>query len=130
MRLNRPLARMLLRASSLSLRARCKIYTALRAAGFAAFGSKAAMHPSVRVTGERRIAIGPAVWIGAGSFLHVLNPRGGGVALEIGEGCSLAGDVTVAAAARVTLGRHVLIARGVYVSDHSHAFSDTSRPVM
>jgi acetyltransferase-like isoleucine patch superfamily enzyme len=88
------------------------------------------MHPSVRLTGEGRIAVGPRAWIGPGSFLHVLDPDGAGVALEIGEGCSLAGDVTLAAAARVELGHHVLIARGVYVSDHSHAFGDTTRPIM
>jgi acetyltransferase-like isoleucine patch superfamily enzyme len=36
----------------------------------------------------------------------------------------------LSAAESVRLGDRVLLARGVYVSDHSHAFEDTSRAVL
>jgi lipopolysaccharide O-acetyltransferase len=36
--------------------------------------------------------------------------------------------VTISAAASVTLGRDVLVARGVHLGDHDHAFTDPGRP--
>lgn len=36
--------------------------------------------------------------------------------------------MTISAARSVTLGREVLVARGVHIGDHNHAFTDPSRP--
>ena len=36
----------------------------------------------------------------------------------------------ISAARSVRLGRDVLMARNVYISDHQHAFEDTTRPVL
>jgi tetrahydrodipicolinate N-succinyltransferase len=130
MSLRRTLARSLFRAGRVTLRGRVRARALLLGGGFHAFGKGAGLHPSVRVTCPERIAVGSGVWVGAGAWLHVLDRPGSGPAIEIGDGCSLAGNCTLAAAQRVVLGRQVLVARGVYVSDHSHAFSDPDAAVL
>jgi carbonic anhydrase/acetyltransferase-like protein (isoleucine patch superfamily) len=122
MALHRALGRMILSGEHAALRARIRARALLIGGAFRDFGPGAGLHPSVRVTQAGRIAVGAGVWVGAGSWLHVVGERSGDVAIEVGTGSSLAGNCTIAAAQRVSLGREVLVARGVYISDHSHAF--------
>lgn len=107
-----------------------KSFSLMISGSFAAFGSKSVIQPPVRLTGERRIAIGDGVFVGAGSWLQVLEGKDEHVALEMGDGTSIAGNCVVSAARSVRIGARVLIARGVYISDHSHAFEDTGRAVL
>jgi acetyltransferase-like isoleucine patch superfamily enzyme len=130
MSLRHRLGRSLLRAEHVALRGRIRVRAALIGGGFHAFGRGARLHPSVRVTAPERIAVGDGVWVGAGAWLHALGGPSAPPAIELGEGCSLAGNCTIAAAQRVVLGREVLIARGVYISDHSHAFADPAVAVL
>ena len=44
------------------------------------------------------------------------------VALEIGDGTSIAGHCVISVALSVQIGQRVTIARGVYIADHSHAY--------
>lgn len=111
-----------------SLRARARMFSMLAGRSFAAFGRGSVVEPPVRVAGERRIAIGSGVYIGAGSWLLAL--PGEGVALEIGDGTSVSGALVVSAAASVRIGRRVLMARNVYVSDHGHRFEEPGVPVL
>lgn len=96
---------------------------------FAAFGRRSVIEPPLRIQGERRIVIGTGVFIGANSWLQALSPRTE-VAIEIGDGTSIAGNCVVSAAQSVVLGEKVLVARGVYISDHSHAFGDPTRAIL
>jgi len=107
-----------------------KSFSLLTSGSFASFGAKSVIQPPVRLTGERRIAIGARVFVGAGSWLQVLESEDEHVALEMGDGTSIAGNCVVSAARSVRIGDRVLIARGVYISDHSHAFEDTGRAVL
>ena len=109
-------------------RAYAKGFSLLAAGAFADFGSRTVIQPPVRLSGELRIAIGSDVFVGAGSWLQALGE--GEVALTIGDGTSIAGNCVLSAASSIHLGRNVLIARGVYVSDHIHAYTDTSRAVL
>jgi acetyltransferase-like isoleucine patch superfamily enzyme len=68
-------------------------------------------------------AVGAGTWFGSGCWLNAI-----GGTITVGDGCSFAGDVTISAAVSVTLGRDVLVARGVHISDHDHAFTDPGRP--
>jgi lipopolysaccharide O-acetyltransferase len=113
----------------LGRRIRRKSFSRFLGGGFAAFGKGTAIEPPLRLEGAERIAIGSDVFIGAGSWLQALE-GGDGVAVEIGDGSSLAGNCTITAATSVRLGRKVLFARNVYVSDHSHAYGDTGRAVL
>ena len=76
------------------------------------------------------MSIGDHVFVGAGSWLQVLYGPDRAGRLEIGNGSALTGYCVVAAAEHVRLGRGVLLARNVYISDHSHAFADPSRPII
>jgi acetyltransferase-like isoleucine patch superfamily enzyme len=86
-------------------------------------GAAVGRGPPLRLEGERDITIGAGTWFGSGCWLNAI-----GGTITVGDGCSFAGDVTISAAASVTLGRDVLVARGVHLGDHDHAFTDAGGP--
>jgi lipopolysaccharide O-acetyltransferase len=88
------------------------------------------IQPPVRLQGEERIAIGRGVFVGAGSWLQVLDGCDSRVAIAIGDGVSIAGGCVISSAQSVSLGREVLLARNVYIADHQHAFGDPDRAVL
>ena len=112
----------------LSRRAWARGFSTLAARSFSSFGSGSILEPPVRIRGERRIVIGSGVYIGGGSWLLALD--GEGVALEVVDGTNISGSCVLSAAESVRIGRNVLMARNVYVSDHNHAFADPTRPVL
>jgi acetyltransferase-like isoleucine patch superfamily enzyme len=116
--------------SRLATRGWGKAFSVVVGGAFAEFGSSSVIQPPVRLAGEDRIAIGNGVFIGRGSWLQALNGRHDGVVLEVGEGTSIAGSCVLSAACSIRVGRRVLIARNVYVADHSHAFADPGRAVL
>jgi acetyltransferase-like isoleucine patch superfamily enzyme len=75
--------------------------------------------------------IGENVLINRFSFLFTWappeseNPR-----LSIGDGCIIGHMNHIACIKEVSIGKHVLTADRVYISDHSHGFSDTTVPIM
>jgi acetyltransferase-like isoleucine patch superfamily enzyme len=105
-------------------------YSRCSAGAFADFGPHSVLQPPVSVAGADRIRVGSGVWVGAGCWLHSVGRTGDTVVLELGDGTNLAGNCTLAAASSIRLGAHVLLARGVYVADHAHAFADRDRPVI
>jgi lipopolysaccharide O-acetyltransferase len=113
-----------------AVRAWGKGFSLLAGGAFASFGSHSVLQPPIRLDGEWRIAIGSDVYVGAGCWLQVLDGHGDEVALELGDGTSIQGGCVLSAALGIRLGRQVLLARNVYVSDHGHAFDDTSRAVL
>jgi acetyltransferase-like isoleucine patch superfamily enzyme len=111
-------------------RGSAKAFSLLSAGAFAHFGKQSVIERPVRLKGERRIAIGDGVYVGAGSWLQVLPGHGSAVAIDIGDGTSIAGSCVLSAVSSVRLGKRVLLARNVYIADHGHAYSDTSRAVL
>lgn len=112
------------------VRARAKGFSVLAGGAFASFGRRSVIEPPVRLSGEGRIAVGDDVFVGAGSWLQVLDGPDRGVAIEIGDGTSIVGGCVLSAAASVRLGRKVLFARNVYVSDHSHEYRELGTAVL
>jgi acetyltransferase-like isoleucine patch superfamily enzyme len=111
-------------------RAWAKTFSVVSGGAFASFGPRSVIQPPVRLAGEQRIAVGRDVFVGAGSWLQVLEGPGDDVALELGDGTSISGNCVLSAATSVKLGKKVLIARGVYVADHNHAYADRERAVL
>ncbi len=111
-------------------RAGNKLFSLLISGAFRSFGAHSVLELPLRVTGEEKISIGSDVFIGAGSWLQVLDRAKGDLVIQIGDGTSIVGACVVSAASSVRIGRAVLIARNVYIADHMHAFEDTKRPVM
>jgi acetyltransferase-like isoleucine patch superfamily enzyme len=122
----RPLGAVFLGLYRFAVRARAKAFSVAVSGAFESFGRRTVIQLPVRVHGEQRIALGSDVFIGSGSWLQAL----GDGRLEVGDGSSLAGGCVLSAAASVRLGRKVLVARNVYVSDHIHAYGDTDRAVL
>jgi acetyltransferase-like isoleucine patch superfamily enzyme len=112
-------------AYRLAQRVRARLFTFVIRRSFAAWGPQSVAVPPLRLNGERAIKIGARVRFGPGCWLNAI----GGV-IAVGDGCSFSGDCTISAAESVIIGREVLLARGVHIGDHDHAFADTSRPVM
>ena len=109
-------------------RLRGKLFSKLAAGAFASFGARSVLEPPIRLGGEHRIAIGDDVFIGGGSWLLTVGE--GAVALTIGSGTRISGACVISARSSVRIGREVLFARNVYVSDHGHGHDDPSRAIV
>jgi acetyltransferase-like isoleucine patch superfamily enzyme len=101
-----------------------KTFSVLAAPAFAEFGRRSVLRPPVRLAGEGRVALGSGVFVGPGSWLQVLDATGDSIAIRIGDRTSIAGQCVISAAGCVELGSDVLLARNVYIADHSHRFDD------
>ena len=99
--------------------------------GFARFGAHSVLQYSIRLSGEDRIEIGDGVFIGANSWLQTLpDGENTSTALYVGSGTSIAGGCVISAVRRVIIEDEVLLARNVYISDHTHNYEDKDRPVL
>lgn len=108
-----------------------KVFSVLVGPAFASFGPHSVLQTPVRLDGERQIVIGAHVFVGAGSWLQVLDgPDAQNPAIEIGDGTSIAGACVLSAARSIRLGEKVLLARNVYVADHRHAFENRAAAVL
>lgn len=120
-----------IRVWRLLLRTRNKTFSLMIGGAFAEFGAHSVVELPLRLKGERAIAVGSGVFIGANSWLQVIDGNDQPTpSIRIGDGTSFAGGCVVSAARRITIGRNVLIARNVYIADHRHAFDDGAVPVL
>lgn len=127
---SRTLGRVVLATYRGAVRARDKGFSLAAGGAFARFGRRSVLQLPVRLERAGRIAIGSGVFVGSDSWLQVVGPEDGPVALSIGDGSSIAGHCVLSAVAGVHLGERVLVARGAYIADHGHAFSDPGRAVL
>lgn len=126
----RSLARTFVGAYRLRARAWAKLFSLLSAGAFHSFGAHSVIEPPVRLGGERWIDVGAGVFVGAGSWLQVLDGPRRSPAIVLGDGTSIVGGCVISAAQSVVLGRKVLVARNAYLADHMHAFDETTRAVL
>jgi len=111
-------------------RARTRLLTTLIRGAFLKFGDASVVQAPIRLKGEDAIEIGARVVIGPHSWLEVLDQNTSrGPVISIGDGTSAAGFLTITAVERVVIERNVLIARYVYISDHSHESKSTRIPI-
>jgi acetyltransferase-like isoleucine patch superfamily enzyme len=129
-RVHRPFGQAALSAYRSAVRARDKAFCLLVGGAFAEFGPRSVIQLPVRLSGEGRIALGSDVFVGAGSWLQVLDQAIEDVVVEIGDGTSIAGSCVLSGVRSVKLGKKVLLARNVYIADHSHAFTERNRAVL
>jgi acetyltransferase-like isoleucine patch superfamily enzyme len=128
--LPRALGRTSVRLYATYRRLSSKAFSVAARGAFASFGARSVIELPVRLKGEFRISVGSDVYVGAGSWLQVLDGPDRHVAITIGDGTSIAGNCVLSSTYSIRIGRSVLIARNVYVADHSHAFDDTTAPVL
>ena len=84
------------------------------------------IEPGLSLIGAAQIDMGSGVVIQRRAALYT---RGCG-RIRIEDGCRIGTDVVVSAASSVTLGREVLLAPRVLITDHDHAFANPEIPVM
>lgn len=117
-------------------RARDKALSLLVRGAFASFGSHSVLAHPVRLGGVERIRIGSGVYIGASSWLQVVEPAGHDpnqtrpeVVIDIADDVRMSGMCVVSGALDIRIERGALLARNVYVADHGHAFADDERAI-
>lgn len=120
---------MFLDAYRLLERLAARLFTLGCRSSFRRLGRGSSIVPPARIRGERSIEIGVGVHLGSNCWLEVLGGDRTDAAIRIGDGSSFAGFCTITAAESVMIGRNVLVARHVYISDHRHAFEDRALPV-
>lgn len=110
---------------------RDKAFSLAIRSSFRAFGAHTVIQPPLRVYGWKGISVGSKVFIGSHCWIVALDSETADMStIEIGDGTHIAGLCVISAAVSVRLGRSVLFGRNVHVADHSHAYTDPSRPVL
>jgi len=96
---------------------------------FGRFGWRSRLERCDLLTNPRAIHIGEKVAIRKGARLEAVGPWDGKTPkLVIGDGTVIHLYFHCGAAQSVTIGRDVLIAGRVYISDHDHVFDDPELP--
>jgi acetyltransferase-like isoleucine patch superfamily enzyme len=111
----------------LAQRARDLAFSRIASTGFAAFGGGSRILLPFRVGNPDLISIGSGVLIGPASWLIVPDRSGDGTPkIIIGDRVRM-NQTSVSAIERVVLEDGVALARGVYISDHTHGFTAPDR---
>jgi acetyltransferase-like isoleucine patch superfamily enzyme len=112
---------------------RCKdrVFTWGARKAFRQLGKRSLLELPIRLSGEAHIEIGADVFIGRHCWLQVISSSEpvGDTVISIGDRTSISGFCTVTAAQSVVIEPGVLMARYVYISDHSHAYASREYPV-
>jgi acetyltransferase-like isoleucine patch superfamily enzyme len=92
---------------------------------FYSFGWRSFVGRCDMLTNPQGISIGRNVLIRKGARLEVIGPdTDDGPRLNIGDGTAIQFYFHCGAAARVTIGRNVLIGGRVYITDHDHSYDE------
>lgn len=98
---------------------------AFRSLEFSAFIAR-----PLRITGREYMSICKGVTVNSRSWLFAMKIDDQTPSLVIEEGCAIGDDNHIAAVRKVTLGKNVMTANGVYISDNLHGYQDVTVPIM
>jgi acetyltransferase-like isoleucine patch superfamily enzyme len=105
-------------------------YTLLMRGRFARWGRKSRLEPGAKLIAPNLVAVGEDVHICEHAWLNAKDDRGDGrPTLEIGDRTYIGRFVHINAWRDVKIGRDVLIADRVFISDGGHQFADKTRPI-
>jgi acetyltransferase-like isoleucine patch superfamily enzyme len=109
---------------------RQRLHTALVRGRFAAWGAGSRIEHSSKLVSPGLVCVGDGVHICEHAWLNAKDERGDGQpTLRIGSGSYIGRFVHINAWQDVTLGRDVLIADRVFISDCGHQFADPGVPI-
>jgi len=99
---------------------------------FAAFGKGVSIHRSCELPRSiakyirigHNVTIGPRVWISIPKIPDDDEPL---IILE--DGCKIGRGGVIAAKNRIHIGRNAIFGPSVFLTDHNHAFADTTKPI-
>ena len=93
-------------------------------------GRKVRIVCPLRITGHRNISIGNKVIVNYKTWLAAEPLTGMDCLLEIGDGCMIGNFNHIYATHSIKIGKNVLTADKVYISDNLHQYVDIHVPVM
>jgi acetyltransferase-like isoleucine patch superfamily enzyme len=107
------------------------LHTVLVRRRFAAWGARSRIDAPVRLESPHLVQVGARVRICEHAWLNACDDRGDGQpTLRVGDGTYIGRFAHINAWRNVSIGRDVLIADRVYISDCEHGFTDISQPVI
>jgi acetyltransferase-like isoleucine patch superfamily enzyme len=106
----------------------CSIYYGFL---FAQFGKKSLLFKPTNIDFPKRIFIGSNVYIAHYGWLAA-NPLTGNqqCKLIIGDGTSIGRFCHIYATSKIEIGKNVLMAEKIYISDNLHSYTDITMPVI
>ncbi len=110
-----------------------RLWTALYRPFLGALGRGSMLSHAARLRAPRHLFIGSNVSIAHGARIDIIRgalPSSYQGEIHIGDGTIIEPRVHMAAATRMMIGKHVLFAANVYVTDHDHGFLNPDLPVM
>ena len=108
-----------------------KAWLFLHASSFKEFGSFSSIDTPLTITGYENIIIGNNVLIKYKAFLGSIAQTGSSTSiLKIGDGSIIGNFNHIYATSRIEIGKRVLTADRVYISDNVHGYNDITIPVM
>jgi len=112
-------------------RVRTRLFTILLSTQFREIGEGSRIVPPFRFSGLGQISVGKRVIVHRGCWIHVLgrNDEEIGPKIIIKSHAGIGMGATISAARQVVIGEYALLARNVYISDHSHAFENIAIPI-
>jgi acetyltransferase-like isoleucine patch superfamily enzyme len=105
-------------------------YTMAMRGSFAHWGSKSRLGRGATLVGPRFVEIGERVHLGARAWLNAKDDRGDGrPTLRVGDGTYIGRHAQINAWRSVRIGRDVLIADRVFITDADHNCADAATPI-
>lgn len=96
---------------------------------FLKFGPRSIIYKPLRIRGQRNIKIGKNVAIHKYSWLEVLDNKSNFSELKIGEGSVIGHFNHIICYEKITIGKNVLTADKVYISDNLHEYQNVHMPI-
>ena len=109
------------------------LYTQFSLPNMGSLGARSIVMPPEQIVGRKYIYIGKKVFIRKNARLDAIAEWGDQVftpAIRIGDGSHIEHRLQITSIASVTIGREVLIASNVFISDHSHEYKNPDVPVV
>jgi acetyltransferase-like isoleucine patch superfamily enzyme len=98
---------------------------------FGHIGFRTYIYNPLKISGSKNINLGSKVFIGYKSWLAALPLTGEkGCRLEIGDGSSIGNFNHIFATKKISIGKNVLTADKVYISDNLHNYENIDTPIM
>ena len=111
-----------------------KIYTFLVRRSFGAIGKGCIVQSRMRCWNPKDIFLGERVFIGADAWIDCFAEYFGGQKfsprLEIGDDTMVGYHSHIMVVGHMKIGKNVLIADKVYISDNLHCYEDVSKPII
>lgn len=112
------------------IRVKARLFTLLMKACFGKIGNGTVITPPLRFGNLRHVRLGKNVVINSNCWIQTICSHAGAPpVLEIHDDASIGMNATISAARRIEIGKHVLLGRNVFITDHNHEFRDVKLPV-